>query len=323
MDLIRDIAELKRIPGPLHLAIGVFDGVHLGHRAVIEAAKQSAAETGGSVVVVTFDPHPIEVLSPRNAPRLLTASRHKLLILNRRLGVERVLVVPFDRDFAEQTGEQFVLSLIAAAPEPGIARICVGEHWKFGNARSGDIELLRRLGGEHGFAVTGVETVEAEGLRVSSTRIREAIGAGDFAIARSLLGREYTVYGTVIEGRKLGRTIGFPTANLTVHCEQLPPTGVYAVRATGAGDSWDGVGNLGYRPTVEGGKVKRLLEVHLFGLEHEIYGEEIEVEFVEFIRTERKFAGTVELKQQIERDVEAARRIFSRGYGGSPSRGSG
>ncbi len=310
MDLIRDIGDLQRIPGPLHLAIGVFDGVHLGHAAVIDAARESAESIGGTVVVVTFDPHPIEVLSPRNAPRLLTASRHKIMILERNLGVEHVLVVSFDRDFAEQSGEDFVMSLLDSAPREGIARICVGETWKFGKARSGDFELLEKLGAENGFAVTGVETVEADGLRVSSTRIREAVGAGDFAIAASLLGREYTVFGTVIEGRKLGRTIGFPTANLTVHHEQLPPTGVYAVMATGAGDSWNGVANLGYRPTVEGGKLKRLLEVHLFGLEHDIYGQDIEVEFVEFIRPEKKFEGLEELKAQIQRDAEEARAFF-------------
>ena len=310
MDLIPDIADLQRVPGPLHLAIGVFDGVHLGHRAVIDAARESQQKIGGSVVVVTFDPHPIEVLSPRNAPRLLTASRHKLVILERNLGVNRVLVVPFDRDFAEQSGEAFVMCLLEATPNQGIARICVGESWKFGKARSGNIELLRKLGADSSFEVTGVKTVEAGGVRVSSTRIREAIGAGDFAVAAALLGREYSVFGTVIEGRKLGRTIGFPTANLTVHHEQLPPTGVYAVTATGSGDSWNGVANLGYRPTVEGGKMKRLLEVHLFGLDHEIYGEDIEVEFVKFIRPEKKFNGLEALKEQISRDAEEARAVF-------------
>jgi len=310
MDLIRDIADLQRVPGPLHLAIGVFDGVHLGHRAVIEAARESAEKAGGSVVVVTFDPHPIEVLSPRNAPKLLTASRHKLLILERNLRVRRVLVVSFDREFAEQSGESFVMSLLESAPRERIARICVGESWKFGKARSGNIELLRKLGAENGFEVTGVKTVEEDGVRVSSTRIREAIGGGDFAIAAGLLGREYSVFGNVIEGRKLGRTIGFPTANLTVHHEQLPPTGVYAVTATGAGDSWNGVANLGYRPTVEGGEKRRLLEVHLFGLDHAIYGEDIEVEFVKFIRPEKKFDGLEELKAQIAQDAEEARCAF-------------
>ena len=307
MDLLRHIGELNRLKGPLHLAIGVFDGLHLGHQAVIRAAQQSAIESGGTAVVVTFDPHPIEVLSPGNAPRMLTASAHKLILLQRQLGVSEVLVVSFDRDFAEQTGEQFVESLIAAAPTGGLARICVGQAWQFGKGRSGDVGLLKTLGGRLGFEVSGIETVEVCGMRVSSTRIREAIAAGDFQVAAALLGRVYTVYGTVIKGRQLGRTLGFPTANLTVHSEQLPPTGVYAVRVTGAGDSWNGVANLGYRPTVEGGEVKRLLEIHLFGLDSEIYGEDLEVEFVGFIRPEQKFDGLEGLREQIVNDVEAAK----------------
>ena len=308
MEVLYDIAHLRCLPGPLHFAIGVFDGVHLGHQAVIDAALASAEE-GGTAVVVTFDPHPVQVLSPRNAPRLLTASAHKLFLLERMLKANSVLIVNFDRTFSDQTGEEFVRALIESSPD-GVARICVGEQWQFGKGRSGDIELLRKLGKENGFEVTGVGTVEAGGMRVSSTRIREAIGAGDFDVAHSLLGRRYTVFGTVIEGQKLGRTIGFPTANLTVHQEQLPPTGVYAVRATGAGDSWDGVANLGYRPTVAGGLVKRILEVHLFGLEHEIYGEKLEIEFVRFIRPEQKFDGVDALKGQIWKDVETARQIL-------------
>ena len=130
-------------------------------------------------------------------------------------------------------------------------------------------------------------------------------------MAEKLLGRKYTVYGTVIGGRKLGRTIGFPTANLTVHSEQLPPTGVYAVRVVGYGDSWDGVANLGYRPTVEGGEVKRLLEIHLFGLDYEIYGEDLEVEFVQFLRREKKFSGVDELKEQIALDVEKGKKALT------------
>lgn len=305
---MRDLAELGSLSGPLHLAIGVFDGVHRGHQAVIGAAVQERERSGrGEVVVVTFDPHPVMVLAPDNAPRLLTATRHKILLLERVLGIRHVLAVEFTRAFSEQTGEAFIDRLLAAAPDPGIASIAVGENWQFGKGRSGNVGLLRRLGQRHGFSVSGAATVSVGGLAVSSTRIREAVAAGDFGIARDLLGREYTVFGTVIEGRKLGRTIGFPTANLTVHSEQLPPTGVYAVRASGASERWGGVANLGYRPTVEGGEMKRLLEVHLFGLEREIYGEELEVEFVRFLRGERKYAGIEELRAQIERDADAAR----------------
>ena len=296
MKLLHKFADLGKLQGPLHLAVGVFDGVHLGHQAVIGAAKDAREQSGfkGDIVVVTFDPHPVRVLSPQNAPRLLTATTHKVQILDRYLKIENVLAVEFTREFSEQPGEQFISDLVAAAPEGGIGSIAVGKDWRFGKGRGGNVALLSELGERYGFVVNGVETVGVDGMNVSSTRIREAVAAGDFNIAENLLGRPYTVFGTVIEGRKLGRTIGFPTANLTVHSEQLPPTGVYAVRATGYGDSWDGVGNLGYRPTVEGGKVKRLLEVHLFGLEHEIYGEELEIEFVSFIRAEQKFDGILE-----------------------------
>ena len=307
MNLLRDIADLKKLDGPVHLAIGVFDGVHLGHQAVIEPVIKAEREKGGTAVVVTFDPHPIEVLSPQNAPRLLTSTLHKVRILAMNLGVKNVLAVTFDESFANQTGEEFVQSLVGAAPVEGIGLISVGKGWQFGKGRSGDVGLLERLGEEFGFAVSGVDTVKVDDVSVSSTRIREAVASGDFSVARKLLGRDYTVFGTVVKGRQVGRTIGFPTANLSVHSEQLPPTGVYAVHATGAGDTWSGVANLGYRPTVDGGLKRRLLEVHLFGLDHEIYGEELEIEFVKFLRGEKKFSGIDELKKQIAEDVEAAR----------------
>jgi riboflavin kinase/FMN adenylyltransferase len=310
MQVLADIVELGGLPGPLHLAIGMFDGLHLGHRAVIEEARASQAERGGSVVVVTFDPHPVEVLAPDQAPRLLTDTPHKLLILAREFAVGQVLLVRFDPAFARLTGEEFVKSLLAAAPASGIARICVGNEWRFGRGRSGDVALLERLGREHGFEVSGIGLVEIDGQRVSSTRVREAVAAGDFVTAASLLGRPYRVHGIVAKGRQLGRTIGFPTANLSVHREQLPPSGVYAVRVAGAGDSWNGVANLGLRPTVDGSGDELKLESHLFGLDHEIYGEGLEVEFVAKLREELKFANLEELRRQITLDAAEARRLL-------------
>ncbi len=310
MQVLADIADLGGLPGPLHLAVGMFDGLHLGHRAVIDEAKASQAKAGGSVVVVTFDPHPVEVLAPDQAPRLLTDTPHKLLILEREFAIRRVLLVRFDHAFARLDGEEFVRKLLAAAPAEGIARICVGSEWRFGRGRSGDVALLERLGREHGFAVSGIGLVEIDGQRVSSTRVREAVAAGDFATAASLLGRPYRVHGIVTMGRQLGRTIGFPTANLSVHREQLPPPGVYAVRARGAGDSWNGVANLGLRPTVAGAGEELKLESHLFGLAHEIYGEDLEVEFVARLREERKFEGLEELRRQIALDAAEARRLL-------------
>lgn len=309
MVILSDIAELQGLAGPLRLAIGVFDGVHLGHRAVIGAARRREGE-GGTLVVVTFDPHPVEVLAPGKAPRLLTDTEHRLRLLARDVGVGHVLLIPFDETFANRTGEQFVEDLVAAAPAEGIARICVGREWRFGKDRSGDLGLLERLGGEHGFEICGVGMVEVDGARVSSTRVREAVESGDFETAATLLGRPYTVHGRVVEGRKLGRTIGFPTANLAVKREQLPPSGVYAVYATGAGDSWRGVANLGFRPTVEEGGRDLRLEVHLFGLDGDIYGEDLEVEFVARIRGEEKFDGIDALRAQIERDVAGAEALL-------------
>jgi riboflavin kinase/FMN adenylyltransferase len=311
MQVLTDIAGLKDLTGPLHLAIGVFDGVHLGHRAVIEAARESAARDGGSAVVVTFDPHPVEVLAPENSPRLLTNTPHKLAVLEREAGIGSVLLVRFDRDFASHLGGAFVERLLQAAPPEGIARICVGEEWRFGKGRSGDVALLERIGKERGFAVSGLGLVEIDSQRVSSTRVREAVAAGDLETAARLLGRRYSVFGAVVRGRQLGRTIGFPTANLAVSREQLPPAGVYAVTATGAGDSWNGVANLGIRPTVEGETGELRLEVHLFGLDHEIYGEELEVTFVRKIRDERKFEGLPALQAQIAEDVAVARAPLS------------
>lgn len=314
MQVLADIAELKGLPGPLHLAIGVFDGLHLGHRAVIEEAKASRERSGGTVVVVTFDPHPVEVLAPQHAPRLLTDTPHKVMLLEREFGLRHVLLVKFDAEFATLDGEAFVQRLLGSAPPDGIARICVGNEWRFGRNRSGDVALLERLGREHGFEVSGIGLVEVDGQRVSSTRVREAVAAGDLRTAATLLGRPYRVHGIVAKGRQLGRTIGFPTANLCVRREQLPPTGVYAVRATGAGDSWDGVANLGLRPTVEGEGSELRLEAHLFGLEHEIYGEDLEVEFAAKLREERKFDGLEELRKQIAIDAaEARKRLSERG----------
>jgi riboflavin kinase/FMN adenylyltransferase len=267
-------------------------------------------------VVVTFDPHPIRVLSPDNAPRLLTSHRHKMALLAA-YGIEDVLVIRFDADFCHLSGADFVKKLHAASAS--LQTICVGSDWTFGHKRSGTVDLLRSMGSEMGFSVVGVPTVKVGGATASSTAIREAVERGDFQIAAAMLGRPYTVLGTVVEGRKLGREIGFPTANLKVHNEQLPPSGVYAVTVTQQGGGYHsdheipGVANLGKRPTVEeGSDVRRQLEVHLFEFDEEIYGEDIEIRFVRFLRGEQKFDGIDTLKAQIKRDAEAARQAILR-----------
>lgn len=324
MEILSNIATLDQVPGPVHLAIGVFDGLHCGHQAVIRSAHQAAAscEDGGKVVVVTFDPHPISVIAPDRAPRLLTSQRHKMVLMARQ-GIETALIVKFDEAFSRQSGRAFVEQLQAAARP--LRTICVGSEWSFGHRRSGNVNLLRELGEELGFTVVAVPTVAVGGTTASSTSIREAVTHGDFQVAAAMLGRPYTVLGTVVQGRKLGRELGFPTANLRVHNEQLPPSGVYAVTvqrlstsaaengSTPSAEEIAGVGNLGLRPTVDSGQdAKRQLEVHLFNFDSDIYGEDLEVRFVRFLRGERKFKDVDALRTQIGVDVEAAKKAVAR-----------
>lgn len=307
MEILRSVDELSKVPGPVHLAIGVFDGVHLGHMAVIGDALSGARASGGSAVVVTFDPHPVRVLAPEAAPRLLTAERHKELLLEQ-LGVKWMLVISFDEAFAAIPGGDFVRHLCTSSDN--LRQIAVGTDFVFGAKRSGNVPLLESMGVDYGYSVSAVDQVMVDGERVSSTAVRRAIQTGDFGKAASLLGRDYTVLGTVIQGRMLGRELGFPTANLTVHSEQLPPNGVWAVRVTVGGEPRSGVANLGVRPTVEGGGARKLLEVHLFDFDGDLYGAEMDVRFVRFIRDEKKFDSLDALKAQIADDVAAAREAF-------------
>ena len=306
MQILRSIPELAALRGPLFLAIGVFDGVHLGHQAVISTAVQHAREMDGIAVVVTFDPHPAKILRPNESPRLLTATQHKIALI-RELGVGHLLVITFDREFAAKSPETFVEELLTNA-QP-LREICVGHEWSFGKNRAGNLALLQKLGAEHSFDVVGIQPVTVNGVVVSSTAIRRAVEAGDLALAAEMMGREYTILGTVKAGAQLGRKLGFPTANLSAHSEQFPPNGVYAAEATLDGAVLRGVVNLGYRPTVSGENPQRLLELHLFDLKHDIYGCDVEVRFMRYLRPEQKFASVAELAAQIARDVEQARAI--------------
>ncbi|PYJ08877.1 MAG: bifunctional riboflavin kinase/FAD synthetase [Verrucomicrobia bacterium] len=304
MRILRSISELSELPGPLFLAIGVFDGVHLGHQAVISTSARHAKEAAGTPVVVTFDPHPAKVLRPDDAPHLLTATQHKISLI-RDLGVAHLLVLHFDRAFAATTPEEFVRQLVTHSHP--LSEICVGHEWSFGKGRAGNLTLLKELGATCKFDVVGVPAVTLNGEVVSSTTIRRAVAAGDLVKATQMLGREYTILGTVMEGEKLGRKLGFPTANLSAHSEQFPPNGVYVAEARLEGALYRGVANLGYRPTVNTGKTGRLLELHLFDLNKDIYGAEVEVRFLRYLRPEQKFENVDALAAQIARDVQAAR----------------
>lgn len=304
MQILRSISELSELSGPLFLAIGVFDGVHLGHQAVISTSARHAREAEGTPVVVTFDPHPAKVLRPKDAPHLLTATQHKISLI-RDLGVAHLLVLHFDREFAATAPEEFVRQL--ATNSRPLREICVGHEWSFGKGRAGNLALLKRLGTTCAFDVVGVPAVTLNGEVVSSTAIRRAVEEGNLIKATQMLGREYTILGTVKAGEKLGRKLGFPTANLSAHSEQFPPNGVYVAEARLGGALYRGVANLGYRPTVSAGKTERLLELHLFDLNKDIYGAEVEVRFLRYLRPEQKFENVDALAAQIARDVQSAR----------------
>ena len=296
MEVLRDLASLGSLRGPVYLAIGIFDGVHRGHQALIEEAKADAEKTGGTAVVMTFEPHPMMFFQHSDPPLRLSSPRHKELLLDRQ-GVTHLAVLPFEAGRAGQTAEEFVEDLRAACRPLG--GIVVGADWKFGKGRGGDVALLKRLGG---FEVDGIPAVAIDGEVISSTAIRLAVAKGDLAFADRALGRPYAVLGRVVLGRQTGRTLGFPTANLDTTGLQLPPDGVYAVRVRVGDEIFQGIANLGVRPTVSH-DARRVLEVHLFAFAGDLYGREAEVEFVRFLRGERKFASTDELRAQIARDI--------------------
>lgn len=295
--------ELALTDGPLHLALGVFDGVHLGHRAVIARVVEAAKREGGRAGVVTFDPHPIRVLAPDKAPRALLATLDHKARLLAELGVEILLAIPFDAAFAQVEAEGFLDQLCRAS----VKTVAVGDDWRFGRARRGDVAMLRRFSESHGFTLQAVPPVMADGERISSTRIRQAICDGSVIAAAEMLGQPYSLEGPVVEGRKLARQLGFPTANVATGEVQLPPDGVWQVTASSDGVDFHGVANLGMRPTVDG--TTRALEVHLFDFTGDLYGRILEVTFVSYLRGERKFESVEALRQQIESDVLTARNL--------------
>ena len=304
--LIRNrLEDLALLGKPLHLALGVFDGVHMGHQAVIQRAVQAAHERGGLAGLLTFDPHPIRVIAPGKAPSALLATLDHKAQLVSGMGVELFVPLHFDEAFAAMEAADFIAHLTAAP----VKTIAVGEDWRFGHHRSGDVELLGNEAIKREFRLEAVPPVMFEGDRISSTRIRQAIRDGNLDAASRMLGRPYSVSAVVVAGDQLGRTIGFPTANLPIGDTQLPPGGVWAVRVSiDKGDIWNGVANLGTRPTLGGGPLR--LEVHLLGFSGDLYGKTLEVQFEKHLRPERQFPSLEELKKQIQSDVTTAIEIL-------------
>ena len=303
--ICKRLEELPELGVPLHLALGVFDGVHIGHQEVISRAVKAAAKEGGLAGVLTFDPHPIRVIAPAKAPTSLLATLNHKADIVRDLGVQLFIPLHFDADFALMEASEFLEKLAAAH----IATIAVGEDWRFGHNRSGDVPFLEREAKQRGFHLEAVPPVMWDGDRISSTRIRQAIRDGNLEAARQMLGRPYSVSGTVVEGKKLGRTIGFPTANVATGDAQLPPDGVWVVETLLAdGSKLGGVANLGMRPTVNGSA--RSLEVHVFDFSGDLYGQEFELQFENYLRPEIKFPSMDALRVQIQEDAKKARAVL-------------
>jgi len=292
-------------PRPLHLAIGMFDGVHLGHRAVIEAAVQSARRSGGSSAVLTFFPHPSALVRPDNPTRLMMPSATKARVMFQ-LGVDAVIEQPFTAEFARIGAGEFLPRVRRALPQ--LAGVYVGENWRFGRDRLGDVALLVAEGRRLGLGVFSADRVSFDGEPISSTRIRALLEAGDVATANTLLGYSYFAEGVVAAGAGLGRTLGYPTLNLTWEPELRPRLGVYLVGVSGAASPapLPGVANYGLRPTVSRDTHPRL-ESHVLGPCPFGEGDRLTVEWLKFLRPEQKFAGAAELRGQIARDVAAAR----------------
>ena len=312
MQVLRDVQPLN--PGADHaVTIGTYDGVHIGHQAVIEQTRRIAEERGLKVAVVTFHPHPASIVRPESAPLLLTDIDQKLELLER-YGVETTLVVPFDEARAQETSEEFVRDVLVDCMRAKV--VVVGDDFHFGKGRTGNVELLTELGGRFGFDVEGIEllprpdgTVES----VSSTAIRRAVAGGDVVTARELLGRYHEVRGPVVEGDRRGRTIGFPTANVAVARDRaLPADAVYAgwyIRPDGTVHPT--AINIGKRPTFYEHAEHSLMEAHLLDFDGDLYGERARVAFVELLRSEQRFDGIDALKAQLAADIEGAREILA------------
>lgn len=290
------------------LTIGSFDGVHLGHQAIVRQLAAGAHAENAPAVVLTFHPHPAKVLRNRQGPFYLTTPDERAALLGE-MGVDVVITHPFDRDVAGLTARDFISRLYSHL---GMKRLCIGHDFALGRGREGNFAVLQRLGSEFGYRVDSMAPVEVDGQVVSSSRIRNALAEGDVALAGKLLGRPYQVRGAVIHGDGRGRTIGIPTANLELWSERLvPKPGVYACLAQLEGSAAQAVTNIGYRPTFDGQTVQIHVETHLLDFKQDIYGREIALSFIERLRDEQKFSGIQALVEQIQRDIARAREILS------------
>lgn len=322
MRLIRGLYNIPSDFSGCVATIGNFDGVHLGHQAILQQLKKQGEEHQLPTVVMMFEPQPREFFAPDQAPARLANMSEKLQDLAS-FGVDYVLCLPFNQKLRSMSADQFIQTILLDGLK--ISHLIVGDDFRFGCDRTGDYQLLQNAGKQFGFSVEDTKTFEFEGQRVSSTRVRKCLAANDLTGAGKLLGRSYRMSGRIGYGRQLGRTIGVPTANVILQRNKLPMTGVYAVKAieievadchesevldaSGQPRAWQGVANIGVKPTVAG-TPEPSLEVHIFDFANDLYGKRLSIEFCQKIREEKKFNGLDELKASIEQDMNVARDFF-------------
>ncbi len=302
----------RRVPeqasSPTVLTIGNFDGLHLGHRAMLARLATKACDLSLPAAVMTFEPHPRELFTPDKAPARLTSLREKLELLEA-CSVDRTYVCRFDRRLAALSADQFIDDILVRGL--AVKHVIIGDDFRFGKGRSGDFAMLERVGQDKGFSCEAMHTVEVDGERVSSSAVRDALAAGELEHAARLLGRPYVIAGHVVHGGKIGRQLGFPTANIQLKRKRLPLTGVFAVAVSGVDKRHlPAVASLGVRPTLGLG-LQPVLEVHLFDFDRDIYGAHLVVHFMHKLRDEMKFASLDLLKTQIARDVQNAQAYFA------------
>ncbi len=308
MELIRGLYNLRPRHRGCVIAIGNFDGVHLGHQAVLGQLSEKSAEAGLPSTVITFEPHPQEFFAVANVPPRLTRFREKMQAL-RRYAVDRIVCLRFNQALAQMPAEDFISKVLVAGL--GVHYLVVGDDFRFGHRRRGDTDMLRKAGERDGFQVIKMHNFNVDDRRVSSTLIRKALAQGDLSAAEKMLGRSYRMSGRIVYGDQRGRTIGYPTANIYLHRRATPLMGVYAVEVFGLDtEPLKGVANIGMRPTVNGRTC--LLEVHVLDFAADIYGRHVQVEFLTKLRDEKRFESLDALKQQILRDECAARAFFEK-----------
>ncbi len=306
MKLIRGLHNLRTEHQGCVATIGNFDGVHLGHQAILRQVKAKALELGLPSVVVVFEPQPREFFASSQAPARLTRFRDKVERLAAQ-GIDRILCLPFNQKLASLSGREFIERVLTQGL--GVRYLVVGDDFRFGCDRAGDFALLQQVGQETGFDVVNTTTFEVEAERVSSTRIRTVLAGSDFVLANKLLGVPYQIGGRVLHGRKLGRQLGVPTANLSLKDKQPALHGVYTVLLnTSDGLLHKGVANIGNRPTIDG--VRPALEVHLFDFNGDLYGQRVQVTFCSKLRDEKRFSDVAALRDQIMHDLQNARDYF-------------